>query len=226
MDRLNDQLLAFKSRFLAELPDDLRQLSNSGLASMKASEVLRTAIGVGHLAPDFCLPSATAGSVGLHDTLDHGPVILSFFRGDWCPYCSMELMAYQKILPRLHQLGASVLAVSPLPKERLAQASRQQGLGFPLLSDANNAVARAYGLAIDLPDALRRFLTQLGLNLPQINGNDDWVLPVPATYVIAPSRDISLAYLDVDYSQRLEPIDALLEVKRLVASWAPGRGLD
>jgi peroxiredoxin len=215
MRRLQDELIEFTRRFMAELPADVRALAQEGLAELRSGNLLTNAIQAGQLAPDFCLNDQQGQPVNLYEALAHGPVILDFFRGEWCPYCKLELNAYQQLLPRIHQLGGSLLAISPQSGDQLARLGQDQHLTFPLLSDTWAEVAKRYGIAFDLPQTLRDFLGSLDIDLPAINGEANWTLPVPATYLLAPDGKVVLAHLDVDYSKRFKPFDALLAMKQL-----------
>ena len=122
-----------------------------------------------------------------------------------CPYCNLQLRSYQALLPELASFGASMLAISPqLPDASLSTAERE-ALTFNVLSDLGNDVARQFGLVYPLPQELRDALSSSNKALPSINGDASWELPVPATYVITPNQRISLAFIEVDYRQRLAP---------------------
>lgn len=166
-------------------------------------------------APDFTLPNAIGKEVRLTDRLAIGPVILTFYRGGWCPYCNLELRAYQQVLPQIQKLGASLIAVSPQTPDASLSTAEKNNLEFDVLSDVASKIARAYGIAFEIPDELKALYTKLGHALPETNGTDDWTLPVPATFVIDQNGRIALAYIDVDYRNRLEPVEAIALLKRL-----------
>jgi peroxiredoxin len=139
--------------------------------------------------------------------------VLTFYRGGWCPYCNIQLRAYQAVLPQIAALGARLVAISPqLPEQSLATAQTDE-LTFDVLSDVGNHAARRFGLVYALPEELRAALRSNNKALPGINGDESWELPVPATYVIAPNGRIALAYIEVDYRKRLGP-DAILDALR------------
>jgi peroxiredoxin len=127
----------------------------------------------------------------------------------WCPYCNLELRAYQKLFPQIQAAGASILAISPQSVAASEQTAERDSLGFEVLSDAGAMVAQAYHLAFDLPDELKQLYAQFGHALPDINAAADWRLPVPATFVIDQSGKVCLAHVDVDYRNRLEPSKAI-----------------
>lgn len=137
--------------------------------------------------------------------MQEGAVILTFYRGEWCPYCNLELRAYQQILPQIKALGASLIAISPQTPDRSLSTIEKNQLSFDVLSDRGSLVAEAYKIAYQLPDELKRIYMQFSHALPDMNGTNDWQLPIPATFAISPYGKILLAHVDVDYRSRLEP---------------------
>lgn len=145
----------------------------------------------------------------LKELLRLGPVILTFYRGGWCPYCNIQLRAYQSVLPQISASGARLVAISPQLPDNSLDTANKNALTFDVLSDVRNEVARSYGLVYSLPEEVRAALRSNNKALPSINGDQSWELPVPATYVIARDQHVALAYIEVDYRKRLEP-EALL----------------
>jgi peroxiredoxin len=177
----------------------------------------RNAPNVGDAAPDFTLPSATGGSLRLQDQLARGPVVLAFYRGGWCPYCNLQLRAYQRELTRIRELNASLLAISPQTPDTSLDTAQKNTLAFDVVSDVGSHVARAYGLAFQMPDELQRIYESRNINLPKFNGGDDWTLPIPATFVVNRERRIVLSHVDVDYRTRLDPEDVIAALRLLHA---------
>jgi len=211
--RLQQQLDAFKSEFARTAPTGRPALYEAKIEELRASFALERAIRTGDLAPDFTLPDAQGRDVSLSSLLEAGSAVVTFYRGGWCPYCNIQLRAYQAVLPELVALGARLVAISPqLPDGSLSTAEANE-LTFGVLSDVGNATARDYGLVWSLPEELRAALRSNNKALPGINGDDSWELPVPATYVIARDGRVALAAIDVDYRNRLEP-DAILTTLR------------
>lgn len=204
---LKTELDVFRSEFMSNAPAEIREAMTSADMELAASGIARRAIKAGDLAPDFRLPDARGGQIRLRDLLAKGPVVVSFYRGGWCPYCNLELRALQNALPPIKLLGAELVAISPqIPDESMSTAEKNN-LAFPVLSDVGSATAKAYGIAFDLAEELRPIYTRFGHALPEKNGDDSWLLPIPATYVIDTNGTVVLAFVDVDYRNRLEPAE-------------------
>lgn len=214
---LDLQLQEHREKFALTAPAGRVALYEAKIEELRSTFARNTALREGDRAPDFALPDAKGGVVSLSSALAHGPAVVTFYRGGWCPYCNLQLRSYQALLPELASLGASMLAISPqLPDGSLSTAERES-LTFDVLSDVGNGVARQFGLVYPLPQELRNALRSNNKALPDINGDDSWELPVPATYVIAQNQSISLAFIEIDYRQRLAPqqlLDALREQQR------------
>jgi len=197
------------------VPAKIREAMAKADMELAASGIAQRAIKAGDRAPDFRLPDARGGHVRLRDLLAKGPVVVCFYRGGWCPYCNLELHALQNALPEIQQLGAQLVAISPqTPDESLSTAEKNE-LAFAVLSDAGSATAKAYGIAFDLADELRPIYARFGHALPDKNGDDSWVLPIPATYVLDTNGVIVLAFVDVDYRNRLEPAEIVAALEAL-----------
>lgn len=206
---LKAELDAFRSSFMTKAPLDVREAMTRADMELAASGIAHHAVKAGDLAPDFRLPDARGGQFRLRDLLAKGPVVVSFYRGGWCPYCNLELRALQSALPAIKQLGAHLVAVSlQTPDESLSTAEKNE-LAFAVLSDVGSATAKAYGIAFDLAEELRPIYARFGHALPDKNGDDSWVLPIPATYVIDTKGTVVLAFIDVNYRNRLEPAEII-----------------
>ncbi len=203
------------------IPAESLTIMDAATARLDASGLAESGVGVGDRAPGFELPDASGATVSLSSLLERGPVVLAFYRGGWCPYCSLELRALQARLPEIAAAGATLVAVSPqTPDNSLSTAERLE-LEFPVLSDVGNVVARSFGLVFTLPEDLREVYTGFGLDLPAANGDDSFELPIPATYVIAASGEVAWRFADPDYTRRGEPddvIDALGSLQPAIAS--------
>lgn len=212
---LQEQLDAFKSEFQRTAPAGRPALYEAKIEELRASFAMEKAIGLGDTAPEFSLTDARGNSVSLSDLLQRGPAVVSFYRGGWCPYCNIQLRAYQDILPQLTALGANLVAISPQLPDGSLSTAETNALTFDVLSDVGNIVARRFGLVYALPEELRVVLRANNKALPTTNGDESWELPVPATYVIDPGGRIALVSIEVDYRKRLEP-DAIIAVLKSI----------
>lgn len=218
---LQDKLDAFKAAFEAgQLPLKLAAqdhvLMREAIQAQIASGIAERALSVGDVAPGFTLPDSENRPCASAALLANGPLVVSFYRGIWCPYCTLDLQALQAALPAIEQRGAQLLAVSPQSAMHNRQAARDHDLTFPLLSDAGNRLAAQFGLRYRLPEALITLYQQrLGLDLAQFNQNDDWTLPLPARFVIARDGRIAYAEAHADYTRRPAPQALLSVLERL-----------
>jgi peroxiredoxin len=194
-------------------------LMNRANEALRTPEMLGRALQEGDRAPNFRLPMAQGGNLELDTLLKAGPVVLMFYRGQWCPYCNLELRAYQQALPRLQAQGASLVAISPQTPDNSLSTTEKNDLSFPVLSDSGLHVSRAYGLAFDLPTELvELYQRRWGNDLVKWNGSEGgWSLPIPATYVIGRDARILLAHVDPDYRERLDPESVLARLQAVDA---------
>jgi peroxiredoxin len=190
-------------------PPAAQAIMDDATDALAASGIAGQAIQAGDRAPAFVLPNALGESVALADALSQGPVVLSFYRGAWCPYCNLELRILQDHLDAIAAAGASLIAVSPMTPDHSLSVAEKHDLGFQVLSDAGNGVARAYGLVFRVDDALNELYLKMGIDLEASNGEESHELPIPATYVIGPDGIVLLGYADPDYTRRLA-IDEIL----------------
>jgi len=215
---LATELDAMRRAFMTKVPTEIREAMGRADSALLASGIVEGALKTGDIVPDFALPDVNGETVSLADLLKSGPIVVSFYRGGWCPYCNLELCALQSVLPQIIRLGATLVAISPQSPDGSLATSEKNELAFPVLSDDGSSVAKAFGIAFDLAEELRPIYTRLDHPLPVMNGNDSWVLPIPATYVIGQNGVIALAYVDVDYRKRLEPTAVVDALRRLSGS--------
>jgi peroxiredoxin len=213
---LKAELDTFRSGFMASVAPEIRDAMVRADMELATSGIAQRALKAGDRVPDFGVPDTHGGYVRLYRLRATGPVVLSFYRGGWCPYCSLELRALQQALPEITRLGATLVAVSPLTPEESLSTAEKNALAFPVLSDAGSAAAKSFGIAYDLAEELRPIYARFGHALPDKNGDQSWVLPIPATYVISTDGVIALAYVDVDYRNRLEPAEILTALQSLL----------
>ncbi|MET3107916.1 peroxiredoxin [Oxalobacteraceae bacterium GrIS 1.18] len=214
---LKAELAAFRADFMTRVPPEIRDAMIRADQELSISGVQEKAIKAGQRAPDFMLPDAHGNKVRLSTLLEQGPVVLSFYRGGWCPYCNLELRALQNALPEFTSLGATLVAVSPQSPDESLSTSEKNELEFAVLSDTDSRTAKAFGIAFDLAEELRPIYTRFGHALPDKNAVESWILPIPATFVIDQDGVVALAFVDVDYRNRLEPAEIVTVLKNLSA---------
>jgi len=212
---LNAELRSFYEARQQQIPAEVRAVMNRAGQELAASGQADRALAVGARAPRFTLPSATGRTVYLDALLADGPVVLTFYRGAWCPYCNIALRSLQQHHADITSRGARLVAVSPqIPDESLSLAEKHE-LSFDVLSDIGSDTAKQYGLAFDLPDDLAAVYDKLGFDLQRVNGGHPRTLPLPATYVIDRTGTIRWAFADTDYTTRAEPSDILAALDAL-----------
>ena len=214
---LADQLDELRQGMSGQIPAEVQALMQEKAAELARSGIAESSLGVGDKAPDFELPNAVGARMQFSQLLQGGPVVLSFYRGGWCPFCNLELRALQQILPEIERLGASLVAVSPeLPDASLNTLEKHE-LHFQVLSDQGNRVARQFGLVFTVAEELRPVYEQFGIDIPAHNGDQSFELPLPVTYVIASDSTIRYAFVNSDYTQRAEPADIIAACAKIAS---------
>ena len=218
------ELDAARARYRGQIiPKPALAVMDAETSRLTASDLAAHALKVGDATPDFILPDANGLPVRFRSLLHHGPVVIVFYRGGWCPYCNLNLRGFQRALPKLQELGAQVVAISPqLPDNSLSTQERNE-LAFPVLSDVGNKVARQFGIVFELNDELLALYRQFGHALEEANGEGGKrELPIPATFLADPRGIIRLAYVDVDYTRRMDPDDVIETLKTIENQNQPG----
>jgi len=211
---LEKQLEAKKEGFAETAPQEIQNLYAQGVKDVAATGIEARALGVGDKAPDFTLPEARGETVRLYDLLEEGPVVLTWYRGGWCPYCNLELAAYQQMLDEFEAAGVQLVAISPeLPDKSLTTAEKQE-LSFKVLSDTGNKAARKYNIVFELPKPIAENYSGF-FDFEEVYGDTSHELPLPATYVVDRDGIIRYAFAKADYTLRAEPSKVLAIVKSL-----------
>ena len=197
--------------FIGGLPEEVQQTVGGVMQRLMSSNITDNASNVGDKAPEFSLPNVKGGDTTLSELLESGPVVLSFYRGGWCPFCNLEFKALHDKLPEMQALGATLVGISPEALAVSQQTAQDNALEFEVLSDVGNKVIDQYGLVMKVPEVIRPLYLEWGLDIPTFNGEDTWELPIPATYVINTDGKIVSAYVNKNYTERMEP-DDIVEV--------------
>ena len=212
---LSTQIADYEVQKKAKVPKDILEVMEQTTEQLVASHIANKALKVGDKVSNFSLPDQHGEMTQLSDFLKTGPVVISFYRGGWCPYCNLELKALNDLLPEFHAQNTKLLAISPqLPDSSLDTAQKNE-LEFKVLSDLQNKVADQFGLVFDLDERLKPIYDNFGLDLQKSNGDDSYRLPLPATYVINQQSVICYAFACEDYTKRAEPQDVLNSIKEL-----------
>lgn len=212
---LSTQLKNYQNGFLEKAPQEAIETMFKATANLEKSGIVNNSLKVSEEAPDFELPDATGEKMKLSTLLENGSVVLNFYRGEWCPYCNLEIRAFQQMLPDFQATNAQVVAISPEQPNSSLTMKEKHELAFPVLSDVGNTVARSYGLVFTLDETLRPLYKSFGIDIPARNGDESFELPVPATYVVDAKGIVRYAYANADYTLRAEPTDVLAAAQAL-----------
>ena len=186
------------------------------ISKAKAFQQGNDAIKIGQKAPNFELPNPEGKFITLESALDHGPVVLTFYRGDWCPYCNLQLRALQARLNDIHALGATLLAISPQVPDGSMTKTEISEMEFIVLSDQDAKVASEYGIAWKVPEFLMEHMrVDRRLDLEEINHSKGGILPIPATFVLNADGLVTWSYVNVDYRTRSEPDEIIAALKNI-----------
>lgn len=220
---LQDKLDAFRANFEAggppyNAPAWIHEPMHRATRELIQSGAAGRALKVGDLAPVFTLRDLDGKDVSSAELLAQGPLVVTFYRGVWCPYCNMDLQALQALLPALEERGARLVAISPQTAPNSRRSQRENKLGFPILGDPRNDVAAAFGLRFVLPDYLQDLYKNVFKNdLERVNGDASWTLPMPARFVIGRDGRILYAEVNPDYTRRPDPEELLPVLDTLAA---------
>lgn len=211
------QIFAERKEVTAKyVPTDVQAVHERTIAGLRTLGLAAHALAVGSKIPAFELSDHDGRRVSSAELLAKGKLVLCFIRGRWCPFCVGQMEAMNYIVPQIEAAGASLIAISPQTQKQAFFMHDQHRLAFPLLVEAHNTVARQFGLVYRVPDEQQNIYRRTFVNLPFINGEDSWELPIPATYVIDRDGTAIFAGVDEDYTERPEPLDvlAMLEGRR------------
>lgn len=212
---LNETLAKFKQERSANRPPQVTKVMQAEAIRWANAGLEEGSLQVGNKIPAFALTNATGKTVSSADLLKEGPLVISFYRGAWCPYCNLELHALQHALPEIEAAGGQLVAISPnLPDTSLSSVEKHH-LTFEVLSDVGNKIARKFGLVFNLSEDIRRVYQKFGHDIPDQNGDDTWEIPVPATYVADASGVVVFRFVNTDYTRRAEPADIVAALQKL-----------
>src|SRR5271156_2643712 len=212
---LKEQLAEYRDGWYKRVPAERQAIMQRHIDQLRNGAIARTMLKTGDHAPAIALENAKGVIVDVATLLKKGPVIVTFYRGGWCPYCNLELKAYQEILPEITAAGASLVAISPEKPDDTVSTAEKNALTFEVLSDVGQKVGRAFGLVYQFTEELKSAYRGFNLDIPARNGApDEWALPIAATYVIDRNGTVVYAYTDADYRDRADPRDVLAILTR------------
>jgi peroxiredoxin len=210
------QIFAERKELIAQyVPADVQAVHERAIAGLKAQGLAANALAVGTRAPFFELPDHNGKSVSSNDLLAKGRLVICFIRGRWCPFCVGQMEAMNYVAGQIEAAGASLVALSPQIEKQAYFMHDQHKLGFPLLVDTHNAVARQFGLVYRVPEEQMGLYRSTFVNLPFTNGDGSWELPIPATYIVDRDGTILFASANEDYTERPEPLEILAQLEAL-----------
>ena len=205
----------FQNEVIPQMKSSVIKIMGKGIQGLIADNIGECSLQVGHVIPSFSLPDVNGNTVSSDELLKSGPLVISFYRGGWCPYCNLELAALQGVLHEIEELGGTLIAISPENPVNSLSTLEKNELKFSVLNDSNNEVARTFGLVFDVPYAVVAVTKkEFGMDLKENNGTAIHELPIPATYLVGTDGVIKYAFVDVDYSKRAEPSEIVKILSR------------
>lgn len=214
---LQEQLSSLKQANLAKFSEEVKAVLLGDLDKLSTSGLVESAPHKGDTLTDFNLPNHRGETSSLAALRKKGPVVVTFYRGGWCPYCNLELRAYQQILPEIMAAGATLVAITPeLPDESLTTSERH-ALEFEVLTDENADYAREIGVVFTVSGKVRPIYESFGIDLEKHNGTGQFDVPLAATYVVDVDGSILYAFVQADYTIRAEPAEVVKVLQSLAA---------
>ncbi|HEV2116519.1 MAG TPA: peroxiredoxin-like family protein [Terriglobales bacterium] len=210
---LREELEERKALAEQYVPREVQEVNQQTVEGLRASGMAQKILGVGAEASSFELPDQDGNMLSSCSLLSRGRLVICFFRGRWCPFCVAQLEAMNSALADIQKAGGSLLAISPQTVKQSFFMRDQHQLRFPLLSDSHNHVARGFGLVYPVPEEQKAVYSRTFVNLPFLNEDSSWELPIPATYIVARDGAVLFASADPDYTRRPEPAEILRHLR-------------
>jgi len=212
---LTEELAEFKKGFLENAPKNIQELMAKATETLENTGITQKSPKKGDVLPAFSLPNHQGDDIALANLLKDGPVVVVFYRGGWCPYCNLELAAFQKSLADITALNASLVAITPELPDASLSTKEKNLLAFDVLTDKNAEYAKSLGLVFTLPEELRPIYLSFGIDVEKHNGSGQFDLPLAATFVITQDGTIASAFVDTDYTLRQDPSSVIEVLKSL-----------
>ncbi len=202
---LTQDLQARAAQSATKYSETTHTIMNNGIQALRDANLVSNALKTGDQIPEITAPNAASKNISIQELLLDRKVVLSFYRGGWCPYCNLELKALQQALPEFEKYGATLVAISPETPDNSLTTSEKNNLNFEVLSDIDNTIAKAFNLTFTLPEDLIEIYHGFGIDLEVSNGNANQQLPVAATYIIDQDGTIIYDFIKEDYKKRADP---------------------
>ena len=210
---LKEELGAFAQQMSENAPQEVLETMGAEIGKLAESGIMNTALKVGDKAPDFELQDSEGNTITLNSLVEKGSVVVSFNRGNWCPFCNIEFKHLQNTVDEIKNANANLVVISPQLQEKSAELISQNGFTYPILFDKKNEVAKKFGIAFTLAESLRPIHKAFEMDIPAHNGDESFGLPVPATYVINSNKEIIFASVNPNWMERAESNEYLSVLK-------------
>ncbi len=218
MTTLKEEIDAYNAAKSEQVPTDILETMARATAELKATAIEDRAVRTGDRMPDFELPNQYGELRRFSDYLKTSPVVLNIYRGGWCPYCNLEMKALHDTLPQIEARGARLVGMAPETPDNAIATTERHRIRIDILTDAGNRIAERLGLVFELSEVLRPIYRNLGIDIPAYNGDDSFRLPVPATYIVRQDGTIAHAFVNADYTQRMEPAEIVTRLESVKAA--------
>ncbi len=207
---LTETLLDYNTKGRARIPAQTLEVMDAATQDLINKNLSKKSIKKGDTLTTAELINTKNEKINIDEMLKKGPLVISFYRGGWCPYCNFELRALQGALPQIKESGANLIAITPETPDNSLTTSEKNEIAFNVLTDTNNNYARELGLVFKMPKALQEVYKSFGIDLEAHNGNADFELPMPATLVVNSNKEVSYSFVSEDYTKRAD-IPAILD---------------
>lgn len=209
MSLIQPQLDASREKFFTTFPDEFTIPIGAALSDLSKFD-RSTAIKVGDKLPEFTLPDAVEKEQSSAELLSRGPLVIAFYRGEWCPACNIAISGLQRHLAEFRAKGVTLVGITPQKPNGLLTMTEKHNLGFPVLSDLHNEYARKLGIVWKHPDTIGPLVEQInGIKFTEVNGDDSNEVPFPATLLVDQSGTVRNIFLEPDWTKRVEPTTVL-----------------
>lgn len=190
---------------LVTMPADIGEADQAFYGQLLESDIKAHALRTGSKIPDFELPNVFGKMISIHDLYKNNLIVIKFYRGQWCPFCSLELQHLQKNLQKIENCPAKVVAISPQTPDNSLETVQKNKLSFEVLSDLDSKVGKLFRLVYEIPEHLNQLYKKYGVDFQFFNGQGKIQLPMPATYVVDRQGIIVFDDIPVFADQRQDP---------------------